>query len=156
MGGLRLRFMPILSRHVNREQIHLVRTHFRAIKPARHAVALATLRSMALGHPALASFIAGRENEVAVELVQVIRTLVYGIDRYHEVERPLLELGKRHAMRGVRPDHYAIFREHWLAAMEEVTGQAWTPALAGSWRLFLETVTGVLIRGGFQPVRRAA
>ena len=143
-------------RSMNREQIHLVRAHFRAIKPARHSVALAAMRSMAGRYPGLASFLDGRENEVAVELVQIVRTLVYSIDRYHEIEGPLLELGKRHALRGVKADHYAIFREHWLAALEEVSADGWTQELAGSWRLFLETVSGVLIRGGFPAVRKAA
>jgi hemoglobin-like flavoprotein len=57
-------------------------------------------------------------------------------------------LGRRHADLGVTPPMYGAVAECMIAAMEELGGEAWTPAMTAEWSQALGAVSGLMQAGG--------
>lgn len=62
------------------------------------------------------------------------------------IEGALLELGERHVRYGVGPNHFAIFIDELIGAMQDVLGDRWSPRLAEAWTSALNDVTEVMGR----------
>ncbi len=56
-------------------------------------------------------------------------------------------LGKRHAGWGVTPPMYDAVAESMIAAMEELGGASWTPAMTGEWTSALGAVASLMQAG---------
>jgi hemoglobin-like flavoprotein len=56
-------------------------------------------------------------------------------------------LGAKHADWGVTAPMYAAVAECMLAAMEELGGSAWTPAMTAAWLEALNAVAGLMLAG---------
>ena len=57
------------------------------------------------------------------------------------------ELGARHAGWGVRPAMYDAVSACMVAAMAEIGGPAWTPAMTDAWVEALDAVSGLMLLG---------
>lgn len=59
-------------------------------------------------------------------------------------------LGARHAGWGVTPPMYAAVAECMIAAMQELGGDDWTPAMTEAWTEALGAVAGLMLAGTAQ------
>jgi hemoglobin-like flavoprotein len=59
----------------------------------------------------------------------------------------LHEMGRRHVGYGVTPEMYAAVAESMVAAMRELGGDAWTPAMTDAWTEALGTVASLMLAG---------
>jgi hemoglobin-like flavoprotein len=68
----------------------------------------------------------------------------------------LRELGARHVAYGARPEHYPLVGAALIAAMAEVTGDAWTPDYEAAWGAAFEIVAGAMLEGAEEAALDAA
>ena len=57
------------------------------------------------------------------KFMEMLATLVQGLDRLHTVLPELHQLGRRHAQYGVKPEHYALAGVALLWALEHTLGE---------------------------------
>ncbi|MEK6702833.1 MAG: globin [Planctomycetota bacterium] len=140
------------------DRFALVREHFHTIKPQRALLSELVVRRLGGLSATTRRFTTGRETELAGEFAKAMWKVVYGSADLGDWEAPLLALGEHQAARGVRAEHYAIFKGEMLQALADVSGGTWTESHAEAWDSFLHCVCGLLIRGGSRAerVRRAA
>jgi len=82
-----------------------------------------------------------------VKLVSTLQTVVRNA-RSPELLVPLLEdLGRRHHDYGVRPEHFDVVGQALLAALAELEGEAWTPALETLWASAYQHIADHMGRG---------
>jgi len=63
------------------------------------------------------------------------------------LQRNLGALGRSHADKGVTAPMYGAVAECMVAAMEELGGEGWTPAMSAEWMAALEAVSGLMLDG---------
>lgn len=72
------------------------------------------------------------------------------VARWHEPEtlaHELARLGRLHAERGVKPEHYALASAALVEAMRRTSGSAWGPELERDWRETVRAICATMLRG---------
>jgi len=89
-------------------------------------------------------------------LTAAIALVVKHADNLPAIEKPLLDMGARHATYGAKPEHYGLVRDTLLGTMKDLAGPAWTIQLQTDWTTAVNAVAGIMIRGAEEVVQRAA
>lgn len=69
------------------------------------------------------------------------------LDDAQWLTRTLGELGAKHAAWGVTEPMFGAVAECMIAAMEDLGGEAWTPAMGEAWSEALAAVAGLMLAG---------
>jgi nitric oxide dioxygenase len=67
------------------------------------------------------------------KLMQMISTVVRGLDRLERIVPAVQQLGARHAGYGVQPEHYDVVGAALLWTLEQGLGEAFTPSVRTAW-----------------------
>ncbi len=89
-------------------------------------------------------------------LTAAIALVVKFADNLGAIEKPLLEMGARHAGYGAKAEHYGLVRDTLLGTMKDLAGDAWTQQLHSDWTAAVNAVAETMIRGAEQAARKAA
>jgi len=89
-------------------------------------------------------------------LIAAVALVVKHADNLPAIEKPLLDMGARHAGYGAKPEHYGLVRDTLLGTMKDLAGPAWTPQHQEDWTAAINAVAGIMIRGAEQAARSAA
>jgi hemoglobin-like flavoprotein len=84
--------------------------------------------------PPLRRLFRGDIREQQGRLAAMLGTLIADLDRVEDLRPALRELGRRHALYGVRPEHYATFGEALMWALQRVLWSDFTPEVEEGWR----------------------
>mmetsp|Transcript_40023 Transcript_40023/g.100832 ORF Transcript_40023/g.100832 Transcript_40023/m.100832 type:complete len:269 (+) Transcript_40023:153-959(+) len=80
-------------------------------------------------------------------LAGIIAVMVKGLDDLPSLAPKLLALGKRHAIYGVKEEHYANVGPALIYAMEKVIGQEFDQDQLDAWHGVLDVVAGYILQG---------
>lgn len=81
------------------------------------------------------------------KLIESLVAVVEGLREPQAVRNKLLELGRTHAGKGARPEHYPVVCKMMLASMKHVSGSAWTQTLETEWARALEMISQIMLVG---------
>lgn len=71
--------------------------------------------------------------EMRLKFVQMIGTVVSGLELGENINREIQQLGLRHAEYGVEPGHYRLVKIAFLDTLAEVLGKKFTPEVRAAW-----------------------
>ena len=81
-------------------------------------------------------------------LTQMLKGVLYALSRPQHLARGLEQLGRQHVIYGVNTAYYAVFQEALLATIEDRLDGAYTPEVARAWEATINTILGLMQRGG--------
>jgi hemoglobin-like flavoprotein len=115
------------------QQIRLVRSTFTLVAPGAAYVAATFFRRLFELEPALRPMFRGDLESQGRKLVQAIGIVVGALDRFETVRSTLRDLGRRHALYGVRDRHYDTVGAALLWTLAQGLGDAFTPDVRDAW-----------------------
>ncbi len=125
--------------------VPLLEVSLRTLEPKSDALADALFASLIGERPELEALFPNDLDAHKRRFLVGLSTLIGSLRRPEKLEACLEELSVRHATAGVRPEHYPLFRSALLSALREVTGPAWTPALALAWASAYDAVRDAML-----------
>jgi methyl-accepting chemotaxis protein len=81
-------------------------------------------------------------------LLKALAFVVGNLRNPAALEKPLLAMGARHVGYGAVAAHYPVVTGILLETMAGMAGSAWTKQVESGWKKALETVSGLMIKGG--------
>lgn len=126
------------------EQITLVQASFSRIEPLADTVAELFYERLFASDPALRPLFMGDMAEQRRKLMTMLGLVVRGLDRLEQLLPAIEALGRRHAIYGVRDDHYATVGSALLWTLEQGLGDDFTPATRDAWATAYGTLAGAM------------
>ncbi|MBC8165192.1 MAG: hemin receptor [Bryobacteraceae bacterium] len=84
------------------------------------------------------------------KLVDMLEVIVSSLSQFDRIRPRLGQLGASHAELGVQPAHYETLTSAWLWALSMGLERQFTPETKAAWKVVLEAVSEVMIRGAVQ------
>jgi nitric oxide dioxygenase len=129
---------------VTPEQIALVQSSFSRIAPEADTVAGLFYERLFDHTPALRPLFMGDMAEQRRKLMAMLGLVVRGLDRLDSLLPAVAALGRRHAIYGVRDEHYATVGAALLWALERGLGGDFTPTVRDAWAVAYGTLADVM------------
>lgn len=130
---------------MTREEIALVKESFESLRPIPRGVGRAFYEKLFDLDPSLKALFKGDLDAQGAMFVSALGLAVAGMDDAHTGDRPLRDLGQRHAAYGVTGAHFATFREALVRTLREQIGPGFTDAHAAAWRTAFDRI-GLVMR----------
>jgi hemoglobin-like flavoprotein len=130
---------------MTREEIDLVKSSFAQLRPIPKGVGRDFYERLFRRDPALRALFKGDLEAQGAMFVSALGLAVAGLEDTASGERPLRDLGARHATYGMREAHFATFREALVETLRAHLGAAFTEAHAAAWRKAFDRI-GVVMR----------
>ena len=140
-----------MIRTVTQEQIALVQESFDALRPIPRGVGRAFYERLFELDPSLRVLFKGDLDAQGAMFVSALGLAVAGLDDATSGERPLRDLGQRHAAYGVTDAHFATFREALVGTLRAQIGAAFTEAHAAAWREAFDRIGAVMRDAAGRP-----
>ena len=115
------------------EQVELVQRSWRSVLPVGDTAAELFYGKLFSLDPGLQSLFKDDMREQGRNLTAMISVSVGSLSRPERILRAVQQLGRRHATYGVQPRHYELVRVALLWMLEQVLGEAFTPAVREAW-----------------------
>jgi hemoglobin-like flavoprotein len=129
-------------------QVQLVQTSFARLLPFADGMAALFYTRLFEQDPRLKYLFWNDMTKQGRKLVQVLETAVLGVGRPETIVPMLEELGRQHALYGVRPADYESVRSALLWTLERCMGDAWSAELRDAWNALYALLAGVMIQAG--------
>lgn len=130
---------------MTREEIALVQESFASLRPIPKGVGRAFYENLFTLDPALKALFKGDLDAQGAMFVSALGLAVAGLDDATSGERPLRDLGVRHAAYGVTDSHFDTFREALVLTLRAQVGAGFTEKHAAAWRAAFDRI-GVVMR----------
>jgi hemoglobin-like flavoprotein len=130
---------------MTREEMALVRESFESLRPIPRGVGRSFYEKLFDLDPSLRALFKGDLDAQGAMFVSALGLAVAGLEDAHSGERPLRDLGQRHAAYGVTDAHFATFREALVRTLRDQIGTGFTEAHAAAWRAAFDRI-GVVMR----------
>ena len=115
------------------EQVTLVKTSFQKLTPEVDSVGRTFYQRLFAAHPEMRTFFRGDMEDQSRTLMAMIGLMVKTLD-LHEKLVPLIRyLGERHAVFGVKPQHYAPFGDALIETLALTLNDEFTPEVRRAW-----------------------
>ena len=88
-------------------------------------------------------------------LVTAPSLIVKHINDLCMLESAMRQRGARHKAHGVQEEHYPVFKEHLLHALEQASGAAWTAQLHEDWEWAIDRTIATMLSGARDATDRA-
>jgi len=118
------------------------------IWPQADAAAQAFYQRLFEMDPSLRSLFTHEPAEQRRKFMDMLATLIAGLDRLHILLPEIHELGRRHADYGVKPEHYAVAGVALLGAVEQTLGHQLADDARSAWIQAYELLTNAMRVGG--------
>ncbi len=126
------------------QQVETLQSSFRILEPLGATVAeLFYLRLFELD-PSVVPLFKGNMKEQGRKFMQVVAVAVGGISGLTTLVPVIKQLGIRHAIYGVQPEHYDSVREALLWAIARVLQDAYTEDVRTAWVMAYAALVGVM------------
>jgi hemoglobin-like flavoprotein len=130
---------------MTRDEIALVKDSFNRLRPIPRGVGRAFYETLFALDPSLKSLFKGDLDAQGAMFVSALGLAVAGIDDAPAGERPLRDLGARHAPYRLTDAHYATFREALVRTLRDQLGASFSEAHAAAWRAAFDRI-GLVMR----------
>jgi hemoglobin-like flavoprotein len=130
---------------MTREEMTLVRESFESLRPIPRGVGRSFYERLFDLDPSLRALFKGDLDAQGAMFVSALGLAVGGLEDAHSGERPLRDLGQRHAAYGVTEANFATFREALVKTLRDQIGAGFTEAHAAAWRAAFDRI-GVVMR----------
>jgi hemoglobin-like flavoprotein len=138
------------------QQIKLVQTSFAELAPnSATAADLFYDRLFELAPDVRPMF----AQDLSAQKKKLIDTLAYAVDSLTEPAKlgpEIIALGERHAAYGTKVEHFTPVGAALLWALEQVLGEAFTPAVADAWENVYDELSRTMIDAMMRKVSMAA
>lgn len=143
---------------MNRRQVDTLVASFRWFEPCGAALIAKVFRNLGDHHPNVRALFPDETEHLNVRFFKTLSQVVKNIHRFHALQEPLAELGRRAEQEGANIGHYRIVRDEVLAVMAELAADDWTDDLDRLWREALGAMSGAMLAGtgASEELRRAA
>ncbi len=129
---------------MTREEVALVRESFEKLRPIPRGVGRDFYETLFELDPSLRALFRGDLDMQGAMFVSALGLAVAGLDGAASGERPLRDLGRRHADYGLTDAHYATFREALVRTLRAQLGAGFTEAHAAAWRSAFDRIGEVM------------
>jgi hemoglobin-like flavoprotein len=86
------------------------------------------------------------------KFMDMLASLIQGLDRLHTVLPEIYQLGLRHAQYGVKPEHYATAGVALLWALDQTLGQPMPEQTRSAWIEAYDLLTTAMQAAGSSPI----
>lgn len=114
-------------------QLELVQDSFADLRPLPKDLGIAFYRRLLATNPAMAAMFQGSIENQSAMFVSALALTVAGIAPDGSLPTSVRDLGARHAGYGVKPEHYAPFRDALLDTFAERLSDRFTPEVREAW-----------------------
>jgi nitric oxide dioxygenase len=126
-------------------QKRLVRESLEAIQEYSNAVTKLFYGRLFEVAPEVRGLFKNSIDEQSKKLLEMLGTIVDSLDRLQELEPRLIELGRRHAGYGVKPEHYDLVRTALLWSIARALDNEFDAETKTAWNEMLRAVTAVML-----------
>lgn len=126
-------------------QKRLVRESLEAIREYSNAVTKLFYGRLFEVAPEVRGLFKNSLEDQSRKLLEMLGTIVDSLDRLQELEPQLVELGRRHAGYGVKPEHYAVMRTALLWSIARALDNGFDAETKMAWNEMLRAVTAVML-----------
>lgn len=115
------------------QEIALVRTSFAQLAPLSLETGRLFYRHLFALAPDTQALFPGDIDGQARKLMNMLDTIVDGLDRPEHLHAVFADMGRRHVGYGAREDHYDAVGAALLRTLHEGLGDGWTPQVEDAW-----------------------
>ncbi|HET7669257.1 MAG TPA: globin family protein [Burkholderiales bacterium] len=115
------------------EQVDLVQRSWRSVLPVGDTAAELFYGKLFSLDPSIQKLFRDDMREQGRNLTAMISVAVGSLSRPERIMLAVQQLGRRHAAYGVEPRHYELVGVALLWMLEQVLGEAFTPAVRQAW-----------------------
>jgi hemoglobin-like flavoprotein len=119
---------------MTRREMELVRSSFEKLRPIPRGVGRAFYENLFELDPSLPALFSGDLENQGAMFVGALGLAVMGMDDAGSVDASVRDLGRRHALYGVKDAHFATFAEALIRTLSLQLGPEFTPEVAAAWR----------------------
>jgi len=101
--------------------------------------------------PSLRRMFSGDIKEQGRKLMKIITMVVRGLQRFEQLKTHVWQLGRRHSVYDVKPEHYQTVATALLWTLEQGLGPAFTPQVKDAWVEAYTIIAGVMQDGANSP-----
>ncbi len=101
-------------------------------------------------HPEVRSMFPDDMSDQKRKLLASLVFAVQGLRTPEKLQKPLKEMGARHADFGTLPEHYPIVRDTLVSVMSEMAGDAWNDQAQTDWTAALDLVSSIMLVGAHE------
>jgi nitric oxide dioxygenase len=97
-----------------------------------------------MSYPQVKSMFHISKAEQSKKFVEMLNVIVARLDKWHELDEEVRQLGQRHAQYGVKAQHYTAVGEALLWTLEQGYGPEWTPELREAWQACFDELSSTM------------
>ena len=132
----------------------LLQESFAEVKPQKEAFAEAFYqRLFALYPQSIPLFAVTDMKRQQSSLMATLDLVVTGVTRGDNVIPSIEQLGRRHAMYGVKVEHYPMVGQALLETFKQFLREKWTPQVEATWTEAYVMITDHMIQAGERHIR---
>ena len=135
---------------MNSEQINLVQSTFKDVHPIAAAAAELFYDRLFTLDPSLRPMFKGDMVHQGRMLMAMLNSAVNGLTNLEAMVPVVRQLGARHAVYGVRDEHYATVGDALLWTLAQGLGEKFTPEVREAWTVAYELLAGVMQMSGIE------
>jgi len=128
-----------------------LRSSWKAMEPDRGLFIDAMYEEFFAAEPHLRILFEIEMDEQHAKLMQFVGNAMDLLDEPERLGRVLRELGARHAGYGVGSHLFEPLGEAWMAALDRVLGERFTPAASTAWKAFYDQLVDGMLLGMGAP-----
>jgi hemoglobin-like flavoprotein len=129
---------------LTQQQVEVLQSSFRILEPLGATAADLFYRRLFELDPSVVPLFKGNMNEQGRKFMQVLAVAVGGMSSLPTLAPVIRQLGARHAIYGVQPQHYESVRDALLWALARVLQDAYTEEVRTTWATAYAALAGVM------------
>ena len=118
---------------MNDQQIALVKESWAAVAPIAPTAATLFYDRLFSVAPGIRPLFPADLTEQKTKLMEMITTVVDGLEQLETIAGEIEDLGRRHAAYGAQPAHYDVVADCLLWTLAQGLGEEFTPAVTEAW-----------------------
>lgn len=129
---------------VTQRHFEIVRENFALVAPKADTFVDSLFRNLFEMAPDYREMFPADLSGQRAKMVHMLSFMVSRLSNIEDLEKPLQNLGARHRDYGVTPDQYAVVGVALIRALEEVSGDAFSPAVREAWEYLYEVISNAM------------
>lgn len=136
------------------EQIALIKRTWRLLRHVDPALLGEVFYEyLFIQNPSLRRLFTGSMSSQYQKFVDMLNTIVVGIDQSAEVLAEIKQMGRRHATYGVKPSHYEAVGNAFLWTLERGLGKDWNAEVRQAWSDCYKLLTRLMLEPQDEPTK---
>ncbi len=141
---------------MDQAQIKRVEESFRQLAPRGEELVNRFYTMLFANHPEVRSMFPDDMAEQKRKLLASLVFVVQGLRSPQKLEKPLKDMGVRHAEFGTQPEQYPVVRDTLVAVMSEMKVDGWNTQVERDWFEAIDLVSSIMLVGAHERETAAA